>query len=307
VVVASAAERRRGPGGSGTGRVTSSRASVSFDSDARPDRAALIQLEGFEGPLALLLSLIEQRQMDVLQVPLGDLAGAYLEALAGLPSAQMPHISAFITVSAQLILIKSRAILPRPPAPAVLADEGADPETELRERLLLYRRYRDAAARLAARLSTGNASFHREAAAAMAAARAGARAPQAPPLDPALLADALAATFRLVPEPAPPPGVVARTITLEERAQIIRSALRRAPQVVLQELLRGVRDRVVVAVTFLAMLELVKGRELVIEQAEPWGPIVCRPLPASERGMIAVPIEAAPIASASIRIETEPA
>ena len=49
-----------------------------------------------------------------------------------------------------------------------------------------------------------------------------------------------------------------------------------APAVVLQDLLRDVRDRVVVAVTFLAMLELAKGRELTIEQDEPWGPIVCR-------------------------------
>ncbi len=65
-------------------------------------------------------------------------------------------------------------------------------------------------------------------------------------------------------------------VTLAERAAIIRAALRRTPMVVLQELLHDVRDRVVVAVTFMAMLELVKSRELVVEQSEPWGPIVCR-------------------------------
>ena len=68
-----------------------------------------------------------------------------------------------------------------------------------------------------------------------------------------------------------PPEIVARTITLTERAAIIRDALRDAPTVVLQDLLQGVRDRVVVAVTFLAMLELMKRREIVVEQAEPWG------------------------------------
>ena len=67
-----------------------------------------------------------------------------------------------------------------------------------------------------------------------------------------------------------------RTITLTERAAIIRAALRDAPAVVLQDLLAGVRDRVVIAVTFLAMLELMKRREIVVEQAEPWGPIVAR-------------------------------
>ena len=54
---------------------------------------------------------------------------------------------------------------------------------------------------------------------------------------------------------------------------MIRSALRRAPQIVLQELLHDVTDRIVVAVTFLALLELAKGREVTIEQDEPWGPI----------------------------------
>jgi chromatin segregation and condensation protein Rec8/ScpA/Scc1 (kleisin family) len=67
-----------------------------------------------------------------------------------------------------------------------------------------------------------------------------------------------------------------RTVTLTERARIIREALRDAPEVVLQDLLRGVRDRVVVAVTFLAMLELMKRREIVVEQEVPWGAIVAR-------------------------------
>ncbi len=52
---------------------------------------------------------------------------------------------------------------------------------------------------------------------------------------------------------------------------------------VLQELLSGVRDRVVVAVTFLAMLELMKRREIVVSQAEPWGPIVARATTPEER------------------------
>ena len=59
--------------------------------------------------------------------------------------------------------------------------------------------------------------------------------------------------------------------------------------VVLQDLLRGVRDRVVVAVTFLAMLELMKRREIVVEQAEPWGPIVARRTTAEERAAVGAP------------------
>ena len=73
-----------------------------------------------------------------------------------------------------------------------------------------------------------------------------------------------------------PAEVVVRTITLAERTAVIRAALRSADCIVLQELLGGVHDRVVVAVTFLAMLELSKRREITLEQAEPWGPIVAR-------------------------------
>ena len=81
---------------------------------------------------------------------------------------------------------------------------------------------------------------------------------------------------------------MARTITLTERAEIIRAALRDAPTVVLQELLEGVRDRVVIAVTFLAMLELMKRREIVVSQAVPWGPIVARATTPAERAAAGV-------------------
>ena len=88
-----------------------------------------------------------------------------------------------------------------------------------------------------------------------------------------------------------------RTITLTERAEIIRAALRDAGSVVLQELLRGVRDRVVVAVTFLAMLELMKRREIVVEQDGPWAPIVARSTTPEERAAagIAPDVATAPI------------
>jgi segregation and condensation protein A len=241
-----------------------------------PDRAAHVTLEGYDGPLALLLSLIEQRELDILEVALGDLAAAYLEALADLDGEQMSHISAFVAVASQLILIKSRAILPRQPLVAIAVEEGPDPEEALRERLLLYRRFRDAGRDLRGRLESGWEVFRREPLAATASAHAGATPDEGPPLDPIILRDAITAALLLVPPPPPPPDVVPRLITLEERAEIIRAALRTMPVLVLQDLLGDLTDRVVVAVTFLAMLELVKGHELSIEQREPFGPIVCR-------------------------------
>ena len=284
--IAGAARVPRTAGTSRAGRPPA--ASVTIDAGGRPERAARVRVPTFEGPLALLLSLIEQRQLDVLEVPLGDLAGAYLEAVAHLPDAQMPHISAFVTVCSQLILIKSRAMLPRAPIAATPGEDGVDPEAELRERLLLYRRYRDAAGLLAARLATGKGLFHRDAAMAGAAAQEGSRPEVGAPLDVTILAASLEATMLLAPLPEPPAQVMPRGVTLEERAAVIRLALRRVPEVVLQDLLLGVHDRVVVAVTFMAMLELVKGREVVVEQREPWGPILCRATDRSARTLVPV-------------------
>jgi segregation and condensation protein A len=259
---------------------------VQFGEGRRPETATQVQVAEFDGPLALLLALIEARQMDVLTVPLGALADAYLDALGSLEADRLGNVSAFVGVASQLILIKSRAMLPRQAdsgGPVPLADEGADPEAELRARLILYRAHRDAGLRLADGALRRIGLFRREPGAAHAAAIAGARPADAAPLDPILLVRAIAHLAAIAPLPEAPPEIVARTITLAERASIIREALRHAPFVVLQELLTGVRDRVVIAITFLAMLELMKRREIVVEQASPWGPIVARATTTEER------------------------
>jgi segregation and condensation protein A len=258
---------------------------VSFGEGRRPETATQVHVAEFDGPLALLLSLIEARQLDVMTIPLGAVADAYLDALGSLEVDRLGNISAFVAIASQLILIKSRQMLPRAvtSGPEALVDEGADPEAELRARLILYRAHRDAGRRLADEALVRIGLFRREPRIAHAAALAGARPVDAPVLDPILLSRAVAHLATIAPPPEPPPEVVPRTITLSERAAIIRAALRDAPAVILQELLAGVRDRVVIAVTFLAMLELMKRREIVVEQARPWGPIVARATTADER------------------------
>jgi segregation and condensation protein A len=250
---------------------------VGFDAGVA-ESVTHVRLEAFDGPLALLLALIEARQLDVLTVPLGGLAESYLEALATLEGDRLGNVSAFVAVAAQLILIKSRAILPRPPkTSAIPLDDEPDPEAELRARLLEYRRYRDAGAALG-ELADVRRLFPRDSDAAASAGRAGARPPERPPLPPSVLVRALARLAVVVPVAPPRAEIMARTITLAERTAVIREALRGSDTIVLQELLGGMRDRVVVAITFLAMLELSKRREITLEQAEPWGPIVARRL-----------------------------
>jgi segregation and condensation protein A len=246
--------------------------------EGRVESTTHVKLDAFDGPLALLLAVIEARQLDVLSVPLGGLAGAYLDALATLDGDRLGNVSAFVAVAAQLILIKSRAILPRPPMlAAVPLDDELDPEAELRARLLEYKRYRDAGTALGERLDV-NRLFRRDADVAASPGRAGARPPERPPLPVGVLTRALGRLWRVVPETPQPAEVMTRTITLAERTAVIREALVNADTFVLQELLEGVHDRVVVAVTFLAMLELSKRREITLEQERPWGPIIARRL-----------------------------
>ena len=102
---------------------------VAFGEGRRPEAATHVTLPAFDGPLALLLALIEARQLDVLTVPLGGLADAYLEALAALEDDRMGNVSAFVAIASQLILIKSRAMLPRrvPRAPSRSPTRGRIP------------------------------------------------------------------------------------------------------------------------------------------------------------------------------------
>ena len=258
---------------------------IAFTERRRPEDATHVSLADWQGPLGLLLALVEARRLDVMTVPLGGLAEAYLDAIAGLEDDRLGNLSSFVTIASQLILIKSRALLPRPPDAAVPLDDEPDPEAALRARLLAYKAYRDAADRLQARALAGWLLARREPSVAVAAARAGAIESLPPRLDPELLVRALDRLAVVAPPVVPPPESFPRSITLEERAALITAALAEAGPLVLQDLLAGVRDRVVVAVTFLAMLELVKRREVFVEQDEPWGPIIVRPVPRPAAGM----------------------
>jgi segregation and condensation protein A len=249
---------------------------VRFEETKTAEQATHVRLGEFDGPLGLLLSLIEARRLDVLTVPLGALAAAYVEALGAIPIGRLASVSAFVVIASQLILIKSRALLPRPPlVPVMDTDDTPDPEAELRERLLVYRAHRDAGRRLQEE-AQARRSFRREPAVAIAAGRAGARPVRLPPLPPDLLVQALVPLVRLARPVPPVPEPLPRSISISQRVDVIRAALRGADSIVLQDLLEHVRDRVVRAVTFLALLELVKQREVTVEQAVPFGPILAR-------------------------------
>jgi segregation and condensation protein A len=245
---------------------------IPIEADAQPFE---LRLEVFAGPLDLLLRLIEARELDVLTVPLAEMADAYVEHLSTHP-VPAAELADFVSVASQLILLKSRRLLPGEPQPVPAAGDDEPDEEELRRRLLEYRALRDAA-RLLGEWDGVREARRRE--------PREADLPEAPsdPMDAAVLAAALD-RLAAIPEPEPPPPeVVPREVTIAMQIAALRQAMGSAGRVVLQTVLAACRSRTEVSVTVLAMLELVRRRQATVEQGELFGPIVVRSI-GSEAG-----------------------
>jgi segregation and condensation protein A len=230
------------------------------------DGAFTVALPVFEGPLQLLLHLIESRQLDVLTVPLADVADAYVEHLARHP-VDAVNLSEFVTIAAQLIYLKSRRMLPTEPMPALPEGTDEPDEDELRRRILEYRALRDASVALGSR--DGVAPVMRR-------EPRESDLPEVPadPIPPTVLAAALEA-LAAIPEPEPPPPeVVKREITIGQQIAVLHRALSAGGRVLLQTILARCQSRTEAAVTFLATLELVRRRQVTAEQHDLFGPIV---------------------------------
>jgi segregation and condensation protein A len=231
-----------------------------------PEDGFEVHLDVFSGPLGLLLHLIESQQLDILSVPLADLADAYVGHLAANPVV-VEELADFVGVAAQLILLKSRRMLPGEVVTAA-ADQPDEPdEAELRRRLIEYRALRDAARELGDRDGAWPA-YRRE--------PRESDLPEigAPVLPARLLAEALA-VLAAIPEPEPePPEVVPREVTIGMQIAALQAAMRGVGQVVLQQVLGACRSRTQVTVTLLAALELVRRRQVRMVQDELFGPIV---------------------------------
>lgn len=226
-----------------------------------------VNLPVFEGPLDLLLRLIEQEELDITTVALAQVTDQFLEHLERIPEKPAAELAGFLVVAAKLLQIKSEALLPRPPD----RDSGEeDPAEALAQQLLLYRKFKEAATELATREKAGLRTYLRltheppsveeqldlgglglaELRAAMLEAMAG--MPEGPTLEQA----------------AEPPK-----IRIRDKIRWIVDLMDREEQVSFNSLLSSAASRLDVVVSFLAVLELVKDRQVVASQAEPFADI----------------------------------
>jgi segregation and condensation protein A len=232
--------------------------------------ACQLRLPQFEGPLEVLLLLIEKRELEVTAISLATVADQFLAHVATLATADADLLAEFVALAARLVLIKSRALLPRPPQLAENADDVDDAEALARQ-LAAYRAARAAALALAERHQAGQ--------------RAYARPPQPPParaeplpLAPVSLDDlARAVRRRLLSLPAEPePAALPPVVSLADKIAQIEAILERAGRTSLTALLDLAAGRAEAIVTFIGLLELVRRRRIVAEQAILFGEIEIR-------------------------------
>lgn len=110
-----------------------------------PPDALQVILEAFEGPLDLLLYLIRRHNLDVLDIPMADLTRQYMAYVDVMRTSQLELAAEYLLMAALLIEIKSRMLLPRPPA---VTDDDTDPRAELVRRLLEYEQMKMAAQKI---------------------------------------------------------------------------------------------------------------------------------------------------------------
>lgn len=247
---------------------------MTFNPAAHQARSYQVATPVYEGPLDLLLQLIERAELDITRLALAQVTDQYLAYLRSMEERLAEEVSAFLVIAAKLLQIKSEALLPRPPAREAGEE---DPAEALAQQLILYKRFRQIADLLAAREEAGLHSYLRLAA--------------PPKLEAALdmtgigLAELVAAANAIFSNGRDLPElstvVAAPKITIREKIELIATTLRRLKRTTFHHLLRKNTSRLDVVVTFLAMLELVKRRlvqarqeklfgEIAIEPAETW-------------------------------------
>jgi segregation and condensation protein A len=222
-----------------------------------------VTVEGFDGPLDLLLELVEEKKLDILTVRLGDLADEYLARVRAMAALPADEVSAFLALASRLVLLKARSLLP---SLEPLAEEEGESEDELRARLLEYAVVRERASALGARLRAGERAFHREGGTIELPPRGGEVDALASAWSRVL---ALAARQREEDIVAP-----AERYSVEQRTAEIEALVGAQERVTFATLLAEAPNVEFAVVTFIALLDLYRRGEIDLSQDELFGNIL---------------------------------
>jgi len=235
-----------------------------------------INTDLYEGPLDLLLDLIEKAELDITKLALAQVTDQYLDYLRKLVDYSAGEVSAFLVIAARLVLIKSAALLPHQVSPDIPVE--ADDGEALAKQLIQYRRFKQLAAWLAGRENANLRTYLRLAA-------------PAPRFDPRLdmeditLDDLVRIAYQVFVGKADllslSKVVAMQRITIREKIQAILDILHSEGSTSFRTL-TGSHTRLEIVITFLAMLELIKRSFIEVEQVDLFGDINLTPLASLE-------------------------
>ena len=229
-----------------------------------------ISLSRFEGPLDLLLHLIEKAEVNIEDIFVSEITSQYLALMEDLSDIDMDRASAFLTMAAQLLLIKSRSLLPRSP----VTEEEEDPEAQLIRQLREYKAFKEASEGLSVRYEDFRKMYERLPEDVLLP-------PQKVDISNATLENLYAAFFRVLnrdekKEPEKMVRNVAReSFTVRNRAVLIREKLK-GKRIAFDDLFTDTSSRLEKIVTFMALLEMLSHGEVRITQGATFAPIYIR-------------------------------
>jgi segregation and condensation protein A len=228
-----------------------------------------IKLNNFEGPLDLLLFLIKKNEVDIYDIPIAEITAQYLEYVEIIKLLDLESAGEFILLAATLIRIKAKMLLPRPQSDE--EEEIIDPRLELVSRLLEYKRFKDLAVKFSDLEDSQSKVFSR-----------GYYEEIEPGLEGGIELDedvtlfSLISAFKQVLDRVPKETfhhVEIIQTSLEEQIDFILNRLVKGKQITFFELVSHIRDRIIIVVTFMALLELIKRGELITRQSKAFGEI----------------------------------
>lgn len=227
-----------------------------------------IVLEKFEGPLALLLQLIEKEEMDITQVSLAKVADQYVAYLKQAKNIKPDEMADFLVVAARLLLIKSKALLP------YLYPEEEEEIQELEDQLKMYREFLEATKKIEKMLGKKTFMFPRE---FNRKAIMNLNNTFSPPKK--LKAEDLRQVFsdllsRLRPAEKLEEKTLEHLVNIEDKILSIQNLLLERIKVSFNKVLTSANNKTEIVVSFLAILEMMRQREVLLTQDELFAEII---------------------------------
>ncbi len=230
-----------------------------------------VKFEVFEGPLDLLLYLIKKEEIDIYKVNLTHLATQFIEYIETMRLLDLEIAGEFLVMASTLMYIKSRELLPVDQQAQIEGeDEGEDPRWELIRQLVEYKKFKDAAAQLQMLEARQEDVFPRVPGKLEFVSEAAPLRPEVSIFD---LVNAVNAVLKRFVKREDLRDIFEDKWTVSEKIELILRLLSERNRMRFSELFEGVTSRTEVVVTFLALLELIRLKQVAVNQREAFGEI----------------------------------